>query len=114
MRRALVLAAAIGAAAILALSPLASGRATKTVQVNDDFYAPNRVKLKKCDKIAFDWVGINEHTVTKTKGPGPFFDSGPRQGTGVLYTRRFKKRGDYKLICTLHTGMTMKVEVKGG
>jgi plastocyanin len=112
MRRALVLAAAIGAAVILALSPVAAGRATKTVQVADDFFDPKRVKIRKRDKIAFDWVGVNEHSVTKTKGPGPFFDSGTKSGSGVLYTRRFKKAGDYRLICTVHPDMTMKVEVK--
>jgi plastocyanin len=112
MRRALVLAAAIGTAVILALSPLASGRATKTVQVADDFFTPKRVKIHKNDRVRFEWVGANEHTVTKAKGPGPFFDSGPEQGTGVLYSHKFKKRGDYKLICTLHADMGMRVEVK--
>ena len=113
VRRALATAAAIGAAAILALSPLAAGRATKTVQVADDFFDPKRVKIKKRDKIAFEWVGANEHDIVKVKGPGPFFQSGTQQGTGVLYTRKFKKAGNYKLICQLHEEMTMRVEVKG-
>jgi plastocyanin len=111
IRRTSGLAAAVGLAAVLLMSAGAAGRATKTVEVADDFFDPKRVKIEKRDKIAFDWVGSNEHSVTKTKGPGPFFDSGPRSGSGVLYTRRFKKAGTYRLICTLHGNMTMKVLV---
>jgi plastocyanin len=68
--------------------------------------------IKKGDRLAFNWIGTDEHTVTKAKGPGPFFDSGPLEGSGVLYKRKFKKKGDYQLICTLHTGMKMKLVVK--
>jgi plastocyanin len=107
MRRTLALAAA----ATLLIGAGASGRATTTVQVADDFFDPSRVKISKRDKIAFEWVGTNEHDIAKTKGPGPFFESGPITGTGVLYTRRFKKAGTYRLICTLHEDMTMKVRV---
>jgi plastocyanin len=107
MRRTL----AIAAAATMLIASGAAGRATTTVQVADDFFDPTRVKISKKDKIAFEWVGTNEHDIAKTKGPGPSFDSGPKTGTGVLYTRKFKKAGTYRLICTLHQNMKMKVLV---
>jgi plastocyanin len=104
------LAVAVGA--ILVLAPLASGRASETIDVGDNFFAPKKETIKKNDRLKFDWVGAEEHTVTKGKGPGPFFDSGPITGSGIQFKRKFTKKGNYTLICTLHSEMTMKVEVK--
>ena len=90
----------------------AASAATKTIDVGDNFFDPAKKTIKKNDTLAFNWVGVEEHTVTKAKGPGPFFDSEGITGSGVQYKRKFKKKGDYLLICTLHEEMTMKVKVK--
>jgi plastocyanin len=55
------------------------------------------------------------HNVTKSRGPGRFFQSGaPESGEGVLYKRRFRKAGRYQLICMPHVndGMRMTLRVK--
>jgi plastocyanin len=111
MRRKLALAASLAAAGILAISSVAAG-ATKTVDVDDNFFDPDVMKIKKNDKVAFNWIGVEEHDVALGKGPGKFFNSGPTAEPGVNFTKKFKKPGDYKLICTLHSEMTMKLKVK--
>ena len=109
--RKLTLVAALAAIVVLVVAAGASGRAKTTVDVGDDFFDPKKVKIDKKDTIKFNWIGVNEHDIVKIKGPGKFFESGPITGSGIEYKRKFTKAGDYKLICTLHEKMTMKVEV---
>jgi plastocyanin len=104
--------AAIALAAILMATALAAGRGSRTVDVGDNFFKPASMKIQKGTTVKFNWVGNEEHDVVKVKGPGPFFQSGPIQGSGVQYRHRFRKRGAYKLICSIHQGMGMKLEVK--
>jgi plastocyanin len=113
MRRTLAIAATLGLALILVIVPAASGRrATKTVDVGDNFFDPTNMKIKKNDRVAFDWVGIEEHDVARAKGPGKFFESGATSTPGVNFKHKFTKKGTYKIICTLHSEMKMKIEVK--
>ena len=49
--------------------------------------------------------------MTKKQGPGGGFASETTRSNGVHYTKKFKKSGTYKLICTVHDEMKMKVEV---
>jgi plastocyanin len=111
MRRTLTTAASLAVAGILLVASGAAGK-TKTVEVNDNFFDPGTVKIAKKDKVAFEWVGSEEHNVTKTKGPGKFFESETTDEPGVNFTKRFKKSGKYKLICTLHSNMDVTVRVK--
>ena len=109
------LAGAIAAAAALSLGPAASGKAkTATVDVDDDFFTPIPLTVKEDTKVEWNWVGDEMHDVTKADGPGKFFESGPLEGSGVLYSRTFKKPGKYKIICSLHAedGMRMDLKVK--
>jgi plastocyanin len=63
--------------------------------------------------VRFKWVGEMSHDVTKSKGPGRFFQSKTQTGEGVLYKRRFRKAGRYRLICTVHPDdMKMSLRVK--
>ena len=68
--------------------------------------------IRKGTLVRFKWVGNNQHNVVKARGPGRHFQSNPLEGDGVLYKHRFRKAGNYKLICTLHDGMKMRLEVK--
>jgi len=91
MRRTLALAGLVGLIVALLVAPGAAGRATKTVDVADDFFDPTKVTIKKKDKIAFNWVGANEHNIAKSEGPGKFWESDELSGSGVLFTRKFSK-----------------------
>ena len=51
--------------------------------------------------------------MTKKKGPGGGFASETTDDRGVNFKHKFKKAGTYKLICTVHDGMKMKVKVDG-
>ena len=111
--QAMIRRAIVPAIAVLLLVASAAFAKTETVEVGDDFFSPKKAKIQKNDRIAFDWIGTNEHDIVKVKGPGNFFESGPITGSGVEFKHKFKKAGDYKLICSIHENMTMKVEVKG-
>ena len=107
------LAGAIAAVAVLAPGTTASGKAkTATVDVDDDFYTPTKVTVKEDAKVKWNWIADEVHDVTKGSGPGKFFESGPQQGSGVLFSKTFKKPGKYEIICTLHEEMRMKIKVE--
>ena len=111
MRRT-ILIIAILAVGLAVSNPLAAGRATKDVAVDDDFFAPDSLTIKEDNRVRFTWVGANEHNVYKNSGPGPNFESEPTDVTGFVYTRKFKKPGRYTLGCILHEDMDMFLRVK--
>ena len=110
MRRAVAIAATLVAGLIVS-NPLAAGRASRTVDVGDDFFAPVEMTVKQDTTIRFNWVGVETHNVYGT-GPGPTFDSGPFDKPGINFTRKFKRSGNYVIACTLHKEMTMALRVK--
>ena len=110
------MAAVAGVLAVVAAIavPAADGRGTKTVKVGDDFFSPTTLGVKKGTKVAFKWVGDNKHNIIKKSGPGKDFSSPVTSRDGVQFKHKFKKAGTYKLICTIHDGMKMKIKVSGG
>jgi plastocyanin len=109
-RLVLVLCAA-AALTIGALAGTAGARGGATVKLGDDFFKPTEKTVSKGTKVKFKWVGTDKHNIVKKSGPGSAIDSGVQQGSGVLYTHKFKKKGTYKLICTIHDGMKMTLKV---
>ena len=105
-----VLVAALGVATVL--GGTAGARASTTVKVGDNFFSPDKKSVSKGTKVKFKWVGSNPHNVTKSSGPGGSFASGTTSSRGVNFTKKFKKTGRYKLICTIHSGMKMTLKVK--
>jgi plastocyanin len=68
--------------------------------------------VAKGTKVKFNWTGNNSHNVTKKRGPGGGFASPTTSSSGINFTKKFKKAGTYKLICTIHPDtMKMKLEV---
>jgi plastocyanin len=86
-------------------------RGSKTVRVDDDFFSPSDLNVSKGTKVKFNWVGNDKHNVVKVKGPGSAFSSPTTASQGVNLTHKFKKAGTYKIICTIHDQMKMKVKV---
>lgn len=114
MRRRFTIAASlIATALLLVVVGAASGRGSKTVEVGDDFFSPTSLTISKGTKVKFNWTGSDEHNVVKKKGPGGSFGSGSTDADGVQFTHKFSKAGTYKIICTLHEGMKMKINVNG-
>ena len=111
MRRAILIIATL-AVGLAVSNPVATGRATKNVEVDDDFFSPSSLTIKEDNRVRFTWVGENEHNVYKDSGPGPYFESDSAEGAGFVYTRKFKKPGRYILGCILHEDMDLALRVK--
>lgn len=114
-----LIALAVGAfAASGVASPFAKGKKPEKVKVEDNFYTPTRVKVKKGGKVRWKWGDdFNNHDVTLLKGPKGVnkskFRSQPSSDAGFTFTKKFKKAGKYNFYCTFHSDiMRMKVVVK--
>jgi plastocyanin len=102
-RAALTLLALAAVAVPLALAGAAgAGGGSTTIRLGDNFFDPNRKSVAKGTKVRFRWTGSDEHNVTKKRGPGRNFDSETTDARGVNFSRKFKKAGTYRLICTVH------------
>ena len=83
------------------------------VKLGDNFFKPTSKSVKKGTRVRFKWTQGNRHNVTLRKGPGKKFASKTTSAKGVNFSRKFKKRGTYKLRCTIHpTQMNLKLKVK--
>jgi plastocyanin len=107
MKRLIVLALVASLAAVAAIPAFG---ATGNVSVRDNFFSPKSKTIKKGSKIKWTWRGDAPHNVVKTSGPGKQFRS-PLKSSGT-YKRKFRKRGTYRIVCTVHSGMTMTVTVR--
>jgi plastocyanin len=115
-----LIALAVGALAATGVaSPLAKGKKPEKVKIEDDFYNPDSVKVKKNGKVTWKWGQVfNNHNVTLKKGPKGVkkskFTSQTTGAEGFKFTKKFKKPGKYNFYCTIHPDvMKMTVKVKG-
>ena len=99
MRKLIVLAALVA----LAIAAIPAFAATKTVNVDDNFFSPKTVTLKKGDKIRFRWTGDAPHNV---KG------AGINIGTRSSGTRTVTVRRAGKFVCTIHPGMEGRIRLR--
>ena len=112
----IVLSLAAAAASVALAAFFAFARGTETVEVADDFLEPRtKVTIEKNDKkVAFNWTGTKTST-TSSRSERPrqvLFQSGELSGSGVLFKRKFKEKGTYDLICSIHEDMLMDLKVK--
>lgn len=115
MRLRSVTAAALVAAAGLAGATTASGSSVKRVKVGDDYFGPTHLTVKHGTKIRWVWLSDNgdSHDVKLVKAPrGVKKFHSASAATDYTFTRRLKKKGTYKLVCTLHQGMKMTIKVR--
>lgn len=112
-----IVAAALLGALLLAPGSAAIGgaeaAASKRISLGDNFFSPTSTKSKKGQRVKFKWIGAARHNVTLKKGPGKKFKSKTTSKKGVNYDRKFKKRGTYKIFCTIHPDqmkLTLKVK----
>ena len=102
----LALPALAAVAAIAFLAPSAS--AVSVVRVGDDFFRPGTLTVKKGTTVRWRWVGDDPHNVTVTRGPVKFRSSTKSSGT---YSKRLRRAGRYRIVCTIHPGMDMTLRV---
>lgn len=88
---------------------------TPKVKVVDDYFSPEALKVNSGSKVKFKWDGTNtnSHNVTLQKGPKRVKKSDFASATGsigIRFNPKFKKKGTYDFICTIHPE-TMKLTV---
>ena len=105
MKKLAVAAVAIAAALAVAVP----SNAVTVVRVGDDFFRPGSVTVSKGATVRWRWVGDDPHNVTVRRGPVRFRSSTKSSGT---YTKRLRRRGTYRLVCTVHPGMNMTLRVR--
>jgi plastocyanin len=113
-----VLALSSGAGAALLPTPsLAKAKrpVVKVVKVQDDFYSPKKLTIRRGNQINFVWDknNIDTHNVvfiTGPKGVSPDKFSSGTAFTGVKFKRTFTKLGTYHFKCTIHPA-TMRLTV---
>lgn len=122
-RRALTVAAvaAVAAAALPAIGGASADgkRATKTVSVEDNFFSPDELKIKKNDRVKWVWSASNTqtHDVALTskhpKGVKPRDFRSNSASADYRFKRKFKVAGKYGFVCTYHRSvMKQTITVK--
>ena len=96
-----VVAAAVGAAAMPAV-------ADNSIGLKDDFFTPKSTSVKKNSTVTFRWLGRAPHNVTVVSGPVKFASSTKTRGT---FKKKMTRKGTYRITCTIHPGMDLKLRV---
>jgi plastocyanin len=79
--------------------------ATKTVRVRQpNRWASSSVSIRTGDTVRWTWSGGPPHNVT-----GSGFKS--RTAARLTYRRTFRRRGSYRIVCTVHRN-TMRMTVR--
>lgn len=110
---------ALAVVAVGAIAGVGSAHSSKTkvVAVADDFFSPGKVSIHKYDRVKWKWTPVfNNHNVTLKSAPKHVrkskFRSQTTSNPDYRFTRKFKKPGTYRFICTIHpTQMKVKVVV---
>ncbi len=92
----------------------ARAAATKTVKVADNFYSPKKLSVPKDTTIKWKWSNQNadSHDVYLNKKPkGVKRFQSPPAATSFTYKKKLTKSGTYKILCTFHENMTMRIDV---
>lgn len=108
----LVLMAIVALVALPVFAGVAQPAPTATVKLGDFFFKPSQKTVRQGTKVRFEWIGNNRHNVVKTSGPGGPFRSRTTDKRGVNFVKRFTKPGTYRLICTLHPWMQIRLRVR--
>jgi plastocyanin len=112
-------------AAVALLGAAAAGtaaRAPKTalVTINDFYFGPNAVTIKKEGTVKWVWSELNSypHDVHLKQGPKGLkkratYSTKTTAITGARFQKKFPTAGTYRFICTIHpTEMKLTVTVK--
>ena len=106
------LVVAVAAVGTLSLGGVAGAGAkgSTTIKLLSETFSPDKKSISAGTKVKFKWID-GKHNIVKSSGPGGSIDSGIFDTPGVHFTKKFKKSGTYKLICTVHDDMKVKLNV---
>ena len=96
----------IGLALAASLAPGPAVAAGNRVSIGDNFFQPRRITIEAGERVK--WVNNGEETHTTTSKTGLWdktVDPGDTAG------KKFRKKGTYRYLCTIHDEMRGKVIV---
>jgi plastocyanin len=114
MRKLFALSLLAGLLGILAVAAPVLSK-TKSVEVDDNYFVekgkPHTVTVHVGNKVKWEWEddAVNPHNVTVKKGPAKFHSKTKTSGT---FTKKLKKAGTYRIVCTIHVSQGMKMTLK--
>jgi plastocyanin len=112
-----LLAALVAGAALTGAAPaVAAAPQRKTVTVNDNYFWPAKLTLRRGSAVTWKWPAdeaIDVHDVKLKSAPKGVkrWQSEPA-ASGYRYKRTLRTPGTYKILCTLHEEMTMTIRVR--
>jgi plastocyanin len=112
--------ALVGVSAVTAAAAQAPQQPPVRVTVNDFFFAPTTVTIRKGRAVKWVWSSTNTypHDVHLKKGPANLKRKGSYSTktsavSGAHFQKTFETPGTYKYICTIHPDeMRMTITVK--
>ena len=114
MRRAVVIACV---ALLCAVPAEAAEAAGKTVRVYDNYFLKDDLTVKRGTAVTWRWPGSEEagdvHEVMLKSGPkGVKKFRSEAAATDYTFKRKLTVPGRYRIACTLHSEMKMKIQVR--
>jgi plastocyanin len=92
-------------------TPAAANAVVKKVIVMDNFFEPRYLEIHRGDRVVWVWKGDNSHNIVFTKVPKQASKKGAEARREGRWSRKFKRRGLYKYVCTIHSGQRGSIEV---
>jgi plastocyanin len=88
--------------------------ASRSVKVGDDYFVRKgsvpTVTVRKGSTVTWRFRGSDLHNVAVTRGPVLFHSSYKDSGS---FSKKMRRAGRYTIVCTIHSGMKMKLRVTG-
>jgi plastocyanin len=81
---------------------------TERVSVRDDVFSPKSVSIRRGTKVVWSWKGDNPHNVRFRTVPSGASKPRSETQTSGRYARKFRDRGRYRYVCTIHEDLGMK------
>lgn len=96
---------------LLSVTPATAAKSKnkKTITVGDNYFKANKITVFVGAKVTWNFTGRAIHDVVVEKGPAKF--QSKKRSFGYKFSKVLKKPGVYRIVCTLHPGMTMKITV---
>jgi plastocyanin len=111
------LASALLVTGVALLCATPAHAATKTVRIYDNYFLKDDLTVKTGTVVKWRWPGVYDagdvHDVKLKSGPkGVKRFHSEAAATDFSFKRKLKVAGKYRIVCTLHEEMTMKIRVK--
>jgi len=94
--------------------PAVTAAGASTVAIADNRYSPKRLNVAKGTRIKWTWSrgSSARHDVYLDERPdGAKRFHSPPATAPFSFSRKLRKPGTYKILCTLHEGMRMRIHV---